>query len=115
MANAAVRPSPWGREATAWQITNRSARPSPHQGIPQTKRAPKRDLVRPSRCGEVQGSGFQGWPVVTVCSERLDQHTRMPGGDLALDNKVLDLWREVEKADHVVEVGQALAQHLGQI
>src|SRR3954454_8047966 len=109
MANAAGTPSPVGARSDGLANHHRSARPSPHQGIPQTKRAPKRDLVRPSRCGEVQGSGFQGWPVVTVCSERLDQHTRMPGRDLALDNKVLDLWREVEKTDHVAEVGQALA------
>src|SRR3954468_14458553 len=43
------------------------------------------------------------------------KRTRMPGRDPALDNKVLDLWREVEKPDHVVDVRPALAQDLGQV
>src|SRR3954470_18498044 len=43
------------------------------------------------------------------------KRTRMPGRDPALDNKVLDLWREVEKPDHVVHVRPALTEDLGRI
>src|SRR3954462_9615824 len=63
-----------GREAAAWHITASLHGAAPIKGF-RTKRAPKRALARQSRIGEVRGSGFQGRPIVTVCPERLHQHT----------------------------------------
>src|SRR3954453_19118508 len=96
MANAAVAPSPCRARSGGLANRRRSARRSPYQGIPRTKRAPKRALVRPSRYrGEVQGSGFQGTPVVAVCPERLHQHTPAPSPDDQSERTPVEARRDV--------------------